>query len=71
MAAIEAATGREFDWSVVTICGWLRRTGYFGPDEYPSEMKAAPWWLDPLRELSFFTSPNLKPNPRKEAKTIL
>ena len=70
MEAIEAATGQRFTWSVVTRHGWLRRHGLSGRDQFPEPgSDDSPWWLGPLRDLSFSPSP-IHPEPRKEVPLI-
>ena len=52
MEAVEAATGIQFTWSIVTGRGILSRRG--AVDQFRED---SPWWLDLLR-LSSFTQTN-------------
>jgi hypothetical protein len=53
MEAVEAGTGKNFAWSVITARGFLSRQE--GCDTHRED---APWWLGLIRELSF---PKRKP----------
>jgi hypothetical protein len=45
--AVEAGTGKQFTWSIVTISGFLsRKAGRNGKRE------DSPWWLELMRKLS-------------------
>ena len=48
MEAVEAGTGREFTWSIVTKSGLLSRIR--GQDHQRDD---EPWWLGAIRELSY------------------
>jgi hypothetical protein len=48
MEAVEAGTGRNFTWSVVTERGFLSRR-----DGRTSRRRDAPWWLELMRQLSY------------------
>ena len=54
MEAVESATDNEFHWSIVTRHSYLIRNGLKGDDRiYPIDLYDGPWWMEPLRELSF------------------
>jgi hypothetical protein len=48
MQAVEAGTGQEFAWSIVTRSGYLSRKG--GTDSLRDD---SPWWLSLIRQLSY------------------
>jgi len=48
MEAVEAGTGRQFVWSVITAKEFLSR--HEGRDTHRQDV---PWWLGLIRELSF------------------
>jgi proteasome lid subunit RPN8/RPN11 len=48
MEAVEAGTGRQFTWSIVTKKGFLSRK-----DNHNIRREEAPWWLRLLRALSY------------------
>ena len=54
MQAVEAATGREFTWSIVTRNAYLYRNGFSGED-IPVTHEGNAWWIRCLRDLSFNT----------------
>ncbi|MEM7394927.1 MAG: hypothetical protein AAF492_21555 [Verrucomicrobiota bacterium] len=48
MQAVEAGTGQRYTWSIVTLSGYLSKR-----DEHQFLNRSRPWWLAPLRLLSF------------------
>ncbi len=48
MEAVEAGTGKQFAWSIVTRTGFLTRKG--GCDSHRED---SPWWLSWIRKLSY------------------
>jgi len=59
MEAIEAGTGKQFTWSIITKKGFLSRKS--GTDV---QREDNPWWLELIRMLSYSES-----RPRRTAKT--
>jgi hypothetical protein len=59
MEAVEAGTGKQFTWSIITKRGFLSRKG--GTD---IQREDNPWWLELIRTLSYGES-----RPRRTAKT--
>jgi hypothetical protein len=59
MEAIEAGTGKQFTWSIITKKGFLSRKS--GIDV---QREDNPWWLELIRMLSYSES-----RPRRTAKT--
>lgn len=54
--AVEAGTGKQFTWSIVTEDGYLSKK-----KNKRTVRQDQPWWLDILKELSFgINEPNLK-----------
>jgi|SRR5688572_12604460 len=48
MEAVEAGTGKEFAWSIVTQAGYLTRKA--GRDV---QREDTPWWINLIRKLSY------------------
>lgn len=48
MEAVEAGTGKQFTWSIITRGGFLSRKG--GQDTRRDD---SPWWLELMRTLSY------------------
>ena len=48
MEAVEAGTGKQFTWSIITKGGFLSRKG--GQDTGRND---SPWWLELMRTLSY------------------
>lgn len=48
MEAVEAGTGKQFTWSIITKSGFLSRKG--GQDTRRDD---SPWWLSVMRMLSY------------------
>src|SRR5437016_2135769 len=48
MQAVEAGTGKEFVWSVITKSGFLSRK-----IDRDARREDSPWWLELLRRLSY------------------
>jgi hypothetical protein len=63
MQAVEAGTGKQFTWSIITKKGFLSRKS--GADIHRDD---SPWWLELLRTLSYGESPRPRrtTKPRKE-----
>jgi len=62
MEAVEAGTGKQFTWSIITKKGFLSRKS--GADIHRED---APWWLELLRALSYpQTRPRRSTKLRKE-----
>jgi hypothetical protein len=59
MEAVEAGTGKQFTWSIITKKGYLSRKD--GTDVHRDD---SPWWLELIRRLSYGES-----RPRRTAKT--
>lgn len=58
MEAVEAGTGKQFKWSIITKKGFLSRKG--ATDAHREDN---PWWLELIRTLSYG-----EPRPRRTAK---
>lgn len=48
MEAVEAGTGRQFTWSIITRTGFLSRKG-----AKTANRQHKPWWVDLIRLLSY------------------
>jgi len=57
--AVEAGTGKQFTWSIITKKGFLSRKG-----EREVHREDNPWWLELIRTLSYN-----EPRPRRTTKT--
>jgi len=55
MEAVEAGTGKNFVWTIVTKRGLLSRTN--GQD---TRREDSPWWLELIRTLSYGSTPTRK-----------
>lgn len=62
MEAVEAGTGKQFTWSIITQNGFRSRTGGHDVDRTDT-----PWWLELLRRLSYGAN-RRKPQPRRKRK---
>ena len=58
MEAVEAGTGKQFIWSIITETRMLSRKA--GTDTQPDQ---SPWWVELIRKLSYG-----EPRPRKTIK---
>jgi len=63
MQAVEAGTGCQFVWSIVTRDGFLSSKG--GAELLRA---AAPWWLGFIRRLSYDESPRRLPSPTNQER---
>ena len=62
MEAVEAGTGKTFQWSIVTKTGFLSRK-----DGNDHRREDSPWWLDLIRRLSYsWSRPRKTTRKRKE-----
>jgi hypothetical protein len=61
MEAVEAGTGKEFTWSIITNGGFLSRKA-----QQDHQRDDVPWWLDLMRKLSYGESRSRKTSRRRK-----
>jgi len=61
MEAIEAGTGKQFTWSIITRKGFLSRNG-----AQDTQREDSPWWLSLMRTLSYPEARSRRTKLRKE-----
>lgn len=64
MQAVEAGTGKQFLWSIITEDGYLSREA--GNDRRRADV---PWWLSLIRQLSYGEG-RIRRTPRKKEKGV-